>query len=173
MIASVLLIIAVGWGAYVLTREPPSRGPDNLIALSVAEDDIEPVIVSSRPVDIEEYIREAFGVDVVLPDIQGAEIYAAGALAVRRGISIPTVLFEDPDGDLRRMFVFTYSLLDDWSLGVYLDRSVRLELEHDGSRVVMAADDEREVILWRSRDDIFLAVAEHGASRLIRRIRPT
>jgi hypothetical protein len=170
-LVSMILIGAVGWAAYVLSREPEPPGPQNLIEVSAANTEVKPVLATSSPAEIEGYIRQTYGVEVRLPYVDGAEISAAGPLPVQQGISVPTIVFVDPEGDISRMLVFTYSLLDDWSLGLYLDRSVRLELEHDGSYAVVATEDNREAVLWRSRDDIFLAIAERGAGRLIPRIR--
>ena len=171
MMVSILLVLTVGSAAYLVSKEPRRPGRENLIDLSVRDLEIQPVVVSSVVSDVERYVEDVFGVKVRLPGIENAEFSGAGSFDLHHGISIPTVFVEDPDGDVKRIFVFTYSLLDDWSSGVFLDRSVRLELEHDGSYAVVSARDGREIVLWRSGDDIFLAVAEHGASRLISRIR--
>ena len=168
---SILLVLAVGSAAYMISREPTLPGRENLIDLSVRDIEIRPVVLSSAASDVERYIQDIFGVRVELPLVEGVKISGAGAFEPRHGISIPTVLLDDPNGDVDRMFVFTYSLLDEWSSGVFLDRSVRLDLERGDSYAVVSADDGREIVLWRSGDDIFLAVAQRGASRLISRIR--
>ena len=169
MTISILLVLSVGSAAYMISREPALPRRENLIDLSVRDIEIKPVVLTSAASDVERYIQDVFGVRVELPLVEDAKILA-GAFEPRHGISIPTVLFDDPIGDVDRIFVFTYSLLDEWAAGVFLDRSVRLELENDGSYAVVTAADGREIVLWRSGDDIFLAVAQQGASRLISRI---
>ena len=121
--------------------------------------------------EVERFIKESFGIQVKIPAIQDATVTGGGTLELRDGISIPTIEFTDPDGDIERLLVFTYAMLDRWEFAIYLDRAVRLELEHDRSFAVVNATDGREVILWRSGDDIYLAVAENGAGKLISRIR--
>jgi len=167
---SILLVVAVGSAAYMITRAPAVLRRENLIHLSMRDIEVKPVVLSNDASDVERYIQDVFGVRVEIPLVKDAKISGAGAFEPRHGISIPIVLFDDPIGDLDRIFVFTYSQLDEWAAGVFLDRSVRLELEHDGSYAVESADDGREIVLWRSGDDIFLAVARRGASRLIARI---
>jgi len=170
MTISILLVLAVGSAAYMISREPALLRRENLIDLSVRDIEIKPVVLTSAASDVERYIQDVFGVRVEIPLVEDTKISGAGAFEPRHGISIPTVLLDDPIGDVDRIFVFTYSLLDEWAAGVFLDRSVRLELENDGSYAVVTAADGREIVLWRSGDDIFLAVAQQGASRLISRI---
>lgn len=169
-LVSILLVLAVGSAAYLGARESEPPGREDLIDLSVRDSRIHPDVVSDLASDVESYIQDMFGVKVKLPSIRDAKISGAGAFKPRPGISIPAVLIDDPHADVERILVFTYSLLDDWAEGVFLDRSIRSDLEHDRSYAVVSATNGREIVLWRSGDDIFLAVAQKGASRLIRRI---
>ena len=168
---SILLVVTVGTAAYLLSRRAPPAERQNLIDLTVMTDDVAADLVSRDVENIERYIREAFGVKIDVPSVQDAEITGIGALEARRGVLIPTILVDDPSGDVNRIYVFTYSLLDRWARGVYLERAVRVELENPGLKTVVTTEDDREAVLWRSGDDIFVAVAEQGASRLIHRIR--
>jgi hypothetical protein len=170
MLVSILLVLMVGSAAYLASRVPPPPGRESLIEVSIQDVEVEPVVSSNAPSDTERYIQDFFGVNVRVPGIDDVTLVGAGAFEIHHGISIPIILLEDPHGDVNWMFAFTYALLDDWSAGIFLDRSVRLELEHDGSFAVISAADGREIVLWRSGDDIFLAVAQKGASRLISRI---
>ena len=171
MTIAITLVLAVGSLAYLSSKQPEPPGRQNLINVSVADSDVDLVLTTSVASDVEHYIRESFGIQVKIPAVRNAGIAGAGALGLRDGVSIPTIEFTDPDGDIERLLVFTYAMLDSWEFAFYLDRAVRLELEHDRSFAVVNATDGREVILWRSGDDIYLAVAENGASRLISRIR--
>lgn len=168
---AIALVVSVGSLAYLTSKEPTPPGRENLINVSVAETDVQMIVSSRLSSDVEHYIQESFGMQVEVPSIEGASISGAGALGLRGGVSIPAVDYTDPNGDIERLFVFTYAMLDSWEAGFYLDRAVRLELEHDGVFSVVSAVDGREVILWRSGDDIYLTVAGNGASRLIKRIR--
>jgi hypothetical protein len=167
---SFLLVLTVGWLAYLLSREPEPPGRENLIAVSTSDIKIETVLETSSAEDAELYIRNRFGVSVQVPEVTGAEITGVGLLDVGGNVEVPTIVWNDPSGDVRRIFVFTYSLLDDWARNVFLERTVRFELEQSDQYVVTSTETSREVVLWRSGDDIFLAVAENGASPLISRL---
>lgn len=167
---SFLLVLTVGWLAYMLSRETKPPGRENLIALSASNANIEPVLETSSADDAELYIQNRFGVSVRVPKVTGAEIAGVGLLELQGDVEVPTILWNDPSGDIHRMFVFTYSLLDDWARNVFLERAVRFELEQSDQYVVTSTETSREVVLWRSGDDIFLAVAENGASPLISRL---
>lgn len=168
---SFLLVVVVGSAAYLISKEPAPAAREDLVDISVLDLSIDPVVISDDPSDIEHYIDDVFGVRIKLPSIEGADFSGAGAFVLRPDIEIPIVVVEDPQGDIDRLITITYALLDAWSSSVFLDRSVRLELEHDNQKTVIGAPDGREVVLWRSGDDIFIAVAEQGASRLISRIK--
>ena len=170
MVFSILLVLTVASAAYLISKEPIPLGRENLIDLSVRDVDVRPDSRSHSAADVERYFSDVFGVNIKIPVVQGAEITGIGTVNPQPGISIPTILLNDPQGDVDRFFAFTYSMLDEWAFGVFLDRSVRLELEHSGSYAVVSASDGHEVVLWRSGDDIFVAVARQGASRLISRI---
>ena len=161
MLISILLVLAVGSAAYLGTREPEPPGRENLIDLSVRDSQIDPVIVSEAASDVESYIQEIFQINVKLPSIRDAKISGAGVFKPRPGISIPAVLFEDPHADIERILVFTYSLLDRWAEGAFLERSIRLELEHDRSKVVVSASDGREIVLNQRKNDSSLWEVKH------------
>ena len=166
----VLLVITVGSVAYVTSKPPAPPGRINLIDVATIGPEVAVDVRSRVPDEIERYISEIFSARVNVPEIEDAQIEGVGTLRFQGGIAIPTILFTDPSGDLDELYVFTYAMLDEWSNGAYLDRAIRLELEHDRSFAVVSAADGREVVLWRSGDDIYLAVAQQGASSLISRI---
>jgi hypothetical protein len=167
---SFLLVLTVGWLAFMLSREPKAPGRANLIAVSASDMEVEPVLETSSAADAETYIQNRFGVSVKIPEVAGTKISGVGLLELRGGVEVPTILVDDPSGDIRRLYVFTYSLLDDWARNVFLERAVRFELEQSDQYVVTSTETSREVVLWRSGDDIFLVVAENGASPLISRL---
>jgi hypothetical protein len=105
-----------------------------------------------------------------VPGVLDATVAGVGTWDPGRDVRIPVILYDDPSGDVKRVLVLNYAMLDRISNVVFLDRSIRVELEQDRSYAVVNASDEREVVLWRVGDDIFVAIAEKGAGRLIPRI---
>lgn len=171
MAVSVLLIVVVGWLAFYFTREPAPAGRQNLIELAV-----QPVraTLEATPDGSDEtqvFLEARFGINVDPPEIVDAEIDGVGYVEYRKGMQVPVVFYEDPHGDIGRLHVFTYALLDTWARGLFIERSARLEIEQGEMYSVVPTDGDREVVLWRRGDDIFIAVAEQGAGRLIPRIR--
>lgn len=166
----IILVMSVAGMAYLFTEASGPQERENLIDVSVSNAVVELVLKTEYRVEIEEFFDERFHVHIDVPTVNGASFRGAGLWDVRPDVSIPTVVIDDPQHDVEFIFVFTYAMLDEWSSSLFLDRAVRLELEHEESFAVVSANDGREVVIWRSGDDIYLAVALHGAGRLIPRI---
>lgn len=168
---AIAIVVAVGAAAYFLSGRAGNSGATNLVGLvGVGPMHVETILETSEPEEVEDVLRSEFGYRLRAPRIVGTEIAAVGYWDAGRSSRIPVVTYSDPLGDIQTALVMNYALLDRVSETVYLDRSIRIELEQDRSYAVVSTNDDREVVIWREGDDIFLAVAESGASRLIPRI---
>jgi len=168
---AVIMVVTVGAAAYLLSTPSEIGDSTNLVGL-VGSVDIDPQLLleSTRRSEIEDFAHDQVGFRFAVPEVVGAKITGFGTWDAGRNLDIPVILYDDPQGDIRLALVMNYAMLDDISGRVFLDRSIRLELEQDHSYAVVSASDNREVVLWRAADDIFVAIAEQGASRLIPRI---
>lgn len=169
-----LMVLTVAMAAYMLTERSGPRDSTNLVGLVGSETvDPKPLLQTTQVTEIEDMLLSEFGYRLTVPTIIGARIVGVGTWDAGRNVRIPVVSYDDPDGDIHVALVMNYAMLDRISSAVFLDRSIRVELEHDKSYAVVSTADSREVVLWRSGDDIFLAIAENGAGSLIPRIAST
>jgi len=168
---AILMVLTIGMAAYILAGRPYQQDATNLVGL-VGSETIEPkpLLETSQPGQIEDILRAELGYRLLVPNIIGARIVGVGTWDADRNVRIPVITYDDPEGDINEALVLNYAMLDKISGAVFLDRSVRQELEQDQSFAVVSSSDDREVVLWRSGDDIFVVVAEKGAGRLIPRI---
>ena len=166
-----ITVLAIGAAAYLLSGRSGPRDATNLVGL-VGTEPIEPLTLleTGDPVEIEDMLREEMGFRLRVPTIVGADIVGVGTWDAGRNVRIPVVMYDDPSGDVTRVIVMNYAILDQISAAVFLDKSIRMELEQDRSYAVVPGADNREIVLWREGDDIFLAIADNGAGRLISRI---
>lgn len=170
-ITALLLVLTVGVAAYVLSGHPDMHDATNLVGL-VGSVQIapEPLLETSDAADVEELLRSRVGYRLLVPNVVGASITSVGTWSAGRNLRIPVVTYDDPRGDITAALILNYALLDKMSDSVFLDRSVRLDLEQERSYTVVSTNDNREVVVWRVGDDIFVAIAENGAGSLIPRI---
>ncbi len=168
---AILMVLTIGMVAYILAGRPYQKDATNLVGL-VGSETIKPkpLLETSQPEQIEDILRAELGYRLLVPNISGARIVGVGTWDADRNVRIPVVTYDDPEGDISKALVLNYAMLDKISGAVFLDRSVRQELEQDQSFAVVSSSDDREVVLWRSGDDIFVVIAEKGAGRLIPRI---
>lgn len=166
-----IMVLGIGAVAYLLSGRSGTTDATNLVGL-VGTDQIESewLLQTDDPIAIEDILREELGLRLRVPMIVGTSIEGVGTWDADRNVRIPVILYSDPSEDIGKMLILNYVMLDQMSSAVFLDRSIRMELEQDRSYTVVSASDNREVVLWRVGDDIFVAIAENGAGRLIPRI---
>jgi hypothetical protein len=168
---TLLMVLTVGIAAFLLSERSGPRGATNLVGLVGTEEiEAELLLETSLSREVEDVLRNELGYRLRVPGIVDATIEGVGTWDAGRNVKIPVIFYDDPSGDIRTALVLNYAILDRISAAVFLDRSIRVELEQDRSYAVVNAADDREVVLWRVGDDIFLALAEQGAGRLIPRI---
>jgi hypothetical protein len=116
---------------------------------------------TADPEEASAYIRETWGRRVSVPSIEGAPLQGVGRLQAGSGVTVPVVVYADPSEEARiALYAFSYALLDRLGNRGTLDRSLRAKLAANRS-LLNDEHDNRGVVLWRQRDDIFVAVAPH------------
>lgn len=170
-VTAILMVLTIGFAAYLLAGRPRTNDATNLVGLVGTEKiDPDPMLETGNPAEIEDALLATMGYRLVVPGIVGTKIVGVGTWDADRNVRIPVITYDDPQGDVSKVLVMNYALLDKISGAVFLDKSIRRELEQARSYAVVSTSDDREVVLWRAGDDIFLAIAERGAGRLIPRI---
>lgn len=168
---TLLIILVAGLTGYafssLLRREPET----NLINLSVEQaDEYELDFRTDHPEQAERYVRDRLGWRVVLPGIEGAALQGVGIREVTTGVEAPAFAYEDEaSGALVTVFVYNYTLLDRYDDRIVLERDILRQIEDDGNYDLYDLGEER-VLVWRNRDDIFVAVTPLTVSDLRDRI---
>ncbi len=169
----VLLAGLVGWlvwkGAHP-TPPPPTTASADLIRRSVeltASLTVEQPF--TRPADAERYLARQ-GWRVVIPDIADARLIGLARAPVLPELSVPVLLFEDQTRDRTlAIYLYTYALLDRYREQLALSPDVLRQIEEE-QHFDLHVLDRQQVLIWRYRDDIYVAVTEGDAADLRERI---
>ncbi len=168
----VVAIIAVagllGYGFTRLTTREPDR---NLISLSARQAElIEPTFRTTSAEQAERYIFDRLGIRVTVPTIRGATLQGLSIREVTRSANVPVLLFQDVDSNRTlTIYVYTYAFLDRHERRLVLERDILRQIEDEGNFDLHDLGREKALI-WRHRDDIFIAITEGDAEELRGRI---
>ncbi len=174
-VAIVLLAGSLGWAAWLSTRPPEatpasSRGAD-LIRRSA---EIAPSLRVTHPVsqaaDAERYLQETLAWRVSVPDIAGARLQGIAMARLTPGLEVPVLIFEDHiTGKPLWIYLYTYALLDRYRDRLHLSSDVLRQIEPE-QYFDLHVLGRQQVLIWRYRDDIYVAITESDAAALRKRI---
>jgi hypothetical protein len=164
-LARVLLVLlalaAVGLIAYAVTRESAvePEGDEIMARLVVAMDEVELSLSTAQPAVARQYVLDEFGWRVGVPMFDAASLSGVGIATVAPAIDLPVFLYADDEERSAAVFVLNYVLLDQVPDRLHLAREdyERLAAEpRPHHRTVRS----QEVVFWRDRGDIYVAVTE-------------
>ncbi len=169
----VLLAGLLGWLAWQGTRpdrSPVPARPSDLIRRSVelaASLSVEQPL--TRPAEAERYLARQ-GWRVVVPDIADARLVGLAQAPVLPDLSVPVLLFEDrTSGRTLAVYLYSYALLDRYRDRITLNPDVLRQIEEE-QHFDLHVLGRQQVLVWRYRDDIYVAVTEGDAAALRERI---
>ncbi|PQJ33773.1 hypothetical protein BSZ35_03385 [Salinibacter sp. 10B] len=164
-------VFAVGIAGWMyLSASPPSpSSPQSIVDLSVQRaSEVTPAQPVTSADEAETYIRATWGRRVSVPSIKNASLRSVSRLQPGRNVTVPVLLYDDPPETTRiAVYAFSYALLDRLGSRGTLDRALRTKLATNQSLLDETHDDQ-SVVLWRQKDDIFVAVAPHLAPSSLR-----
>lgn len=160
------LVVFVAALGYWLAPDGGTDGPGAVAVTSLfesairAQRDVREVVRTTDPTEASEYLRERFGQRVAVPQIAGASLLGVGTARIG-DVDVPALLFDDAGGERMRVLVFSYALLERYPslLGVAPQTLNRLE-----SASHVEAVGRQQTLLWRDRDDLFLAVTRDAGA---------
>ncbi len=170
----VLAVIAAGGMGLFSVLQPTAESSPDLIELSVDRaSTIRPQLTSSDPSEAESYVHSTWDRRISAPTIQGAELQGVGHFQITDEVDVPVFLYADAtDSTTIAAFAYSYALLDRLGDRITLDETLRNQLAQN-EQLLTRRRNEQGVVLWRYRDDIFLAVApSYEPEQLQRRIHP-
>ncbi len=172
-LAAFVLIIAAGLAGLTLSRSLEGGGDTDLIA-SVTEQSgaLTVVMDTDDPRRAERYVHAELKRRVELPDIEGATLTGVAFSVFGDGVEVPVFIYNDAEGEgAIRLFAFSYAALDRLSDEATLADDVLARIEDDSAFDIHDRG-ENKAVVWRSRDDVFIAVTTGDANRLRERIAP-
>lgn len=169
---AVVLIIAVagllGYGFSVLT----DRAPDvNLISLSAeGAGELEATFETASAEQAERYVRDRLARRITVPSIQGAALQGVSIRVVAEGAETPVLIYSNVDGSGSvAVYVYSYAFLDAHEDDLQLSPDVLTQIESEGFFDLHDLGDAKALV-WRQRDDIYIAITGGDAEALQERI---
>ena len=162
-----LLIAAAALIGYVLSN-PSADAPDpDVFARSVgAADQLEIVLDTADPLEARRFVRAEFGWRVGVPVFgqSGPQMRGVAVAQVAPAVEVPVFLYAREPGLQVAVFAYSYALLDQVPDRLRLARADYDDLAA-GTPTVRRAGGSF-LLLWRDRDDIYVAVTDLAPSLL-------
>ena len=165
LLVALLLIAAAGGMGYLTTAVLDGTAETDLAAFSAQQAaDVDIRLRTDRAERAEQFVRDELGRRVRVPQIESAALRGVGVAEVASSERVPVFLFRDAaSGRSLTAYAYDYALLDRTGERLRLDTTLRRRLREEG-RVVAVEVEDRRVLLWRHRDDIFAAVTARADS---------
>ncbi len=159
LIIALLLIGAAGLIGYMLSR--PSETPEapSVLSRSIeAAGTLRLVRSTDQPAEAQQFVRDEFGWRVGVPTFTTATLRGVALARAAPAVEVPVFLYTDAEGRDVAVFAYSYALLDQVPDRLTLARSDYDDL--DLGTPIIRQSDNTEVLLWRDRDDIYVAVTD-------------
>lgn len=167
-----ILIAAVGLTGYFASRSVEQAPDTNLITLSVNQaNDLTATFPTSSLEQAEEFVRGTLGQRLTLPTIDRAKLTGVGVRKPAPDVSVPAFLYQDEltDNQTLVLYVYNYALLNQFEDRLSLEPGILRQIQEE-QHFDLHDLGERQVLVWRNRDDIYVAVTTGDAESLRHRI---
>jgi len=166
------VILAAGVIGYLLTRLGTPTPPSNdIIELSLsAANDVDITFRTGNAEQAELFIADRLGWRLSTPEITRASLLGISLIKILDSIELPVLVFSDnEDGTEIPVFAFSYSFLENHRDRFGLARSTLRQIQESAGFDVHELD-ESTAVVWRDRDDIFVAFVEGSGTEFQARI---
>jgi hypothetical protein len=117
------------------------------------------------PAEAQQFIREEFGWRVGVPLFTEVSLTGVAIAQAAAAVEVPVFLYADEDDQNVAVFAYSYALLDQVP-----DRLRLSDDDYEGLAEGVPAVRETslgEILLWRDRDDIYVAVTDLPPADLV------
>ncbi len=171
MLAALLIITLAGGTGYFASHLLKPAPEANVVALSArAAGQPRLTLQTSRPAAAEQFVHSRLGQRLDVPAIDRAALHDVSIVEVAPGVPVPVFSYEDADtGRPLTVYAYTYALLERHPERLHLDSGVLQTIVEEAHPEVRHVED-RAVVIWRHRDEIFVAVARGDTETLRERL---
>ncbi len=173
LLVVMLLILAVGALGYFASRSLEREPETNLITLALQQADaVRPTIRTDSPQQAEDFVRRELGWRLTLPTIDQAALTGVGLREVAPGVTVPVFLYDDTldtDASTLSLYVFSYALLDQHKEHIQLEPEILRQIQNH-QQFDLHDLGHRNALVWRNRDDIYVAITPSDPEALRKRI---
>ena len=149
---------AVSW--WLLRPSPPVPTGNLAVLAAQTIPELEPALQTDQPKEAEVFIYNHFGWRVETPRIREATLRGVGFGAITSGIQVPAFIYSTTTDSPLVVFVWNYAFLDRYQKQeLSMAPTVLTSLEQSNTFTVEEGPNEEDIVIWRSRDDIFLAIS--------------
>lgn len=161
--AALLIIFLTGLAGYGVAslfpsdNEPPTT---DLLQLSVQHAGaVQPTLRTNSATEAEQFVLDQLGRRIAVPHIEATSLSGVSIVELNAGTRVPAFVFEDGTSNQRiTTYAYTYALLDR-NDRMHLTRELRQQLQ-DEERINLQTMNGDGVLVWRKRDDIYVAVTK-------------
>ncbi len=169
---ALLIVLVTGLAGYLVADLLPSNdepAATDLLRLSVQHaDDVRPGLQTSSAEEAAQFVLDRLGRRIAVPTIEEATLSGVSIVELDADTRVPVFVFDDNASDQRiTTYAYTYAVLDRLGDRVRLTRELRQQLQ-DEEHITLQTMDDSGVLVWRKRDDIYVAVTKADP----RRVRP-
>jgi hypothetical protein len=172
------VLVFIGTVAFALSHilapspSPPSQQPMSLLQFSARHVQALSVVRQTpNPDTAEAVLQSAMNRRLTVPRIDGATLSGVSRLPIPNAGAVPALVYTDTaSGATVSTFAYTYALIDALGPRTELDAELRRALTTPDSLITRTVDD-RAAVLWRSSDDVYVAVSSLPSDALAARIR--
>ncbi len=172
VVISVILILSIGFGARFLYDRFTTTLPErNAIALAVRHANrFIPDLETDSPERAHRYLLTHLGEDVPLPEINDAFLTGTAVGEIAAGSRVAVLRYQDRlTAEPITIYALTYRFLDAHAEDIQLSTDVRRQIQSE-SDFDLHSLGRAEVLVWRHRSYVLLAVTRIDARKLRERI---
>jgi DNA-directed RNA polymerase specialized sigma24 family protein len=172
-----LILLALSFAAYsvstYLTPSASTPSPANLIQLSAERAGaLQPTLETSNAAEAELFVTEQLGRNIAVPRIDSSILQGVSIVEMSNAIQVPAFVFTDQASNQRiTTYAYTYAVIDQLDDQVQLAQDVRENLQSE-QQITLHRTETGNVLVWRVRDDIYLAVTQANPGSVRSRILP-
>lgn len=168
-LVAALLIAAAALIGYVLSRPTDGEAADVLARTAEVATRVPEPFETDDPAAALAYIHGEFGWRVGVPVFAEARLEGVAIAPLAPAVEVPVLLYRTAEAAPLAVFIYNYALFDQVTDRLRLRRADYDALA--GEEAVARRARGRDLVLWRDRADVYVAVTDLAPDRLLEGMR--